>query len=87
MKCSELQTIKTELTQIKSNIDALLGRLEQIAEEQKMSAGQSGAGSEIRHKVQGIARQSWASNHRGLEHPLGSDGEVSTPRFHSRLTS
>ncbi|KFP44803.1 RNA-binding protein Raly [Chlamydotis macqueenii] len=39
LKCSELQTIKTELTQIKSNIDALLGRLEQIAEEQKQSAG------------------------------------------------
>ncbi|NWS75577.1 RALY protein, partial [Crotophaga sulcirostris] len=40
LKCSELQTIKTELTQIKSNIDALLGRLEQITEEQKLSAGQ-----------------------------------------------
>lgn len=40
VKCSELQTIKTELTQIKSNIDALLGRLEQIAEEQKLSTGQ-----------------------------------------------
>ncbi|NWX18084.1 RALY protein, partial [Aegotheles bennettii] len=42
LKCNELQTIKTELTQIKSNIDALLGRLEQIAEEQKLSAGQGG---------------------------------------------
>ena len=56
VKSSELQTIKTELTQIKSNIDALLGRLEQIAEEQKAnpdgkkkgessSGGGSGGGS------------------------------------------
>lgn len=56
LKSSELQAIKTELTQIKSNIDALLGRLEQIAEEQKAnpdgkkkgeggSGGGSGSGS------------------------------------------
>ena len=40
VKSSELQAIKTELAQIKSNIDALLGRLEQIAEEQKANPGQ-----------------------------------------------
>ncbi|XP_040103438.1 RNA-binding protein Raly isoform X2 [Oryx dammah] len=50
LKSSELQTIKTELTQIKSNIDALLGRLEQIAEEQKANPdgkkkGESSSGS------------------------------------------
>uniref|UniRef100_A0A8C0PAL6 RALY heteroous nuclear ribonucleoprotein n=1 Tax=Canis lupus familiaris TaxID=9615 RepID=A0A8C0PAL6_CANLF len=50
LKSSELQTIKTELTQIKSNIDALLGRLEQIAEEQKANPdgkkkGDSSSGS------------------------------------------
>ncbi|XP_032460559.1 RNA-binding protein Raly isoform X1 [Phocoena sinus] len=39
VKSSELRTIKTELTQIKSNIDALLGRLEQIAEAQKSNPG------------------------------------------------
>lgn len=40
VKSSELRTIKTELAQIKSNIDALLGRLEQIAEAQKSNPGQ-----------------------------------------------
>lgn len=50
LKSSELQAIKTELTQIKSNIDALLGRLEQIAEEQRANPdgkkkGDSGSGS------------------------------------------
>ncbi|NXR57608.1 RALY protein, partial [Rhadina sibilatrix] len=68
LKSSELQTIKTELTQIKSNIDALLGRLEQIAEEQKLSAGQWGAGMPWGWP--------WVS-----QLPPGSGREVSTARF------
>ncbi|NXS81179.1 RALY protein, partial [Erpornis zantholeuca] len=74
LKSSELQTIKTELTQIKSNIDALLGRLEQIAEEQKLSAGQRGVGM-----PQGWP---WAS-----QLPPGSDREVSTPKARKKAES
>ncbi|KAM9260208.1 LOW QUALITY PROTEIN: RNA-binding protein Raly [Cariama cristata] len=74
VKCSELQTIKTELTQIKSNIDALLGRLEQIAEEQKLSA-------EVRKKVDSskseISQEDTASETEvNTEEPLnGDEGE------------
>nr|XP_009679206.1 PREDICTED: RNA-binding protein Raly [Struthio camelus australis] len=74
VKCSELQTIKTELTQIKSNIDALLGRLEQIAEEQKLS-------TEVRKKADGskseISQEDTASEAEiNTEEPLnGDEGE------------
>ncbi|PKK25043.1 RNA-binding protein Raly [Columba livia] len=71
LKCSELQTIKTELTQIKSNIDALLGRLEQIAEEQKLS-------TEVRKKADGskseISQEDTASEAEvTTEEPLNGD--------------
>ncbi|XDA82579.1 hypothetical protein R6Z07F_012493 [Ovis aries] len=55
LKSSELQTIKTELTQIKSNIDALLGRLEQIAEEQKANPDGKKKGESS------SARKSWST--------------------------
>ncbi|KFV70416.1 RNA-binding protein Raly, partial [Dryobates pubescens] len=71
VKCSELQTIKTELTQIKSNIDALLGRLEQIAEEQKLSV-------EVQKKAEGskseLSQEDTASEAEGnTEEPLNGD--------------
>lgn len=90
VKCSELQTIKTELTQIKSNIDALLGRLEQIAEEQKVSTGQLGACGCLRASLR-TAKECKespcrAGHHRGLEHPQGSDGEVWNPTYQGTIT-
>lgn len=71
VKSSELQTIKTELTQIKSNIDALLGRLEQIAEEQKANPGQL---PRVLAQFQGLAAQgSVGRTVHGAKGPVASN--------------
>ena len=71
VKSSELQTIKTELTQIKSNIDALLGRLEQIAEEQKANPGQ------LPRVLAQISEQGHRAEH-GEDDARGREGTVAS---------
>ncbi|XP_069908044.1 RNA-binding protein Raly isoform X4 [Oryctolagus cuniculus] len=74
LKSSELQTIKTELTQIKSNIDALLGRLEQIAEEQKANPGGKKKGDSSSGGGSGSAGGSGGGRGSGSNSGGGSSG-------------
>ncbi|MBN3320469.1 RALY protein, partial [Atractosteus spatula] len=72
LKSNELQAIKSELTQIKSNIDALLGRLEQITED-KHSATEMRKAEESKSEV---SQDDSASEAEELmEEPLNGDGE------------
>ncbi|XP_006881517.1 PREDICTED: RNA-binding protein Raly isoform X2 [Elephantulus edwardii] len=85
LKSSELQTIKTELTQIKSNIDALLGRLEQIAEEQKANPdgkkkGDSSSGSGGGSSSSGGGSGSSGGNSRPPPPQEDTASEAGTPQ-------
>ncbi|XP_035518245.1 RNA-binding protein Raly [Morone saxatilis] len=53
VKGTELQAIKSELTQIKANIEALLGRLEQITEDTHITA------TELRKAEQCKSEEAW----------------------------
>ncbi|MGH0174082.1 UNVERIFIED_CONTAM: hypothetical protein FKN15_066855 [Acipenser sinensis] len=80
LKSNELQAIKSELTQIKSNIDALLGRLEQITEE-KYSATEIRKTEESKSEV---SQDDSASETEELaEEPLNGDECEEDMLFHS----
>ncbi|XP_021091294.1 RNA-binding protein Raly isoform X1 [Mesocricetus auratus] len=80
LKSSELQTIKTELTQIKSNIDALLGRLEQIAEEQKANPDGKKKGDSSSGGGGGGSSGSSSGNAGGSGSGSGGGGSCSSSR-------
>ncbi|XP_028854565.1 RNA-binding protein Raly isoform X1 [Denticeps clupeoides] len=77
VKSSELQSIKSELTQIKSNIDALLSRLEQITED-KYSATElrkEDCKSEVSQEDSGSETEEMADDNQNSD---GEDGEEGT---------
>ncbi|XP_005384894.1 PREDICTED: RNA-binding protein Raly isoform X2 [Chinchilla lanigera] len=80
LKSSELQTIKTELTQIKSNIDALLGRLDQIAEEQKANPDGKKKGDNSGGGGGGSGSGGGSGNSGGSSSGGGGSGGGSTSR-------
>ncbi|XP_068093670.1 RNA-binding Raly-like protein isoform X1 [Hyperolius riggenbachi] len=80
LKSDELQTIKKELTQIKTKIDSLLGRLEKIEKQQKAEAGQKKQLEDHSDLAQEECKSETAENsieeHAGGEHD--ADGEEMT---------
>ncbi|XP_034076609.1 RNA-binding protein Raly [Gymnodraco acuticeps] len=72
---AELQAIKSELTQIKGNIEALLGRLEQITEDTHITA------TELRKAEECTSEEAWQEEEssseleEGEEHRQNSEAE------------
>ncbi|GCC39411.1 hypothetical protein chiPu_0022961, partial [Chiloscyllium punctatum] len=73
-KSNELQRIKLELTQIKSNIDSLLGRLEEISREKVGHTESRKKADEVRPELSHADSASETAETL-TEEPLGDDGE------------
>ncbi|XP_072412293.1 RNA-binding protein Raly isoform X3 [Chiloscyllium punctatum] len=74
LKSNELQRIKLELTQIKSNIDSLLGRLEEISREKVGHTESRKKADEVRPELSHADSASETAETL-TEEPLGDDGE------------
>ncbi|XP_051751936.1 RNA-binding protein Raly isoform X2 [Ctenopharyngodon idella] len=74
LKSTELQAIKSELTQIKSNIDALLGRLDQITED-KYCAPELQKADEMKSE---LSQDESGSESEELQHSDVEEGEDHT---------
>ncbi|XP_029288562.1 RNA-binding protein Raly isoform X2 [Cottoperca gobio] len=69
LKGAELQAIKSELTQIKANIEALLGRLEQITEDTHITA------TELRKAEECKSEEAWQEEEEESSSELEDDEE------------